>query len=993
MLRAKLKVSIQRITEILCLLSVIASPTVAVVSADEAVANNEQALLTNVRQLIFEGRRSGEGYFSADGASMIFQSEREPGNPFYQMYVLDLETGDTQRVSPGTGKTTCGWIHPQGHKVLFASTHSDSQALAKQNDELEKRSQGKGQRYAWSFDEHYEIYERALEGGQPRALTSSRGYDAEGSWSPDGKRIAFASNRDAYQRELTAKEQEIFARDKSYFMDIYIMNADGTDVQRLTQVPGYDGGPFFSPDGRRLVWRRFAPDGKTAEVWSMNTDGSDQRQLTRLGVMSWAPYYHPSGDYLIFTNNALGYANFELFIVDVEGRAKPVRVTNTDGFDGLPVFTPDGKRLAWSSSRTPDRKAQIFMADWNDAEARRLLNLASSARGTSTVDTAAKVATPDLQRTSAPITTDDLRLHVNYLASEALAGRFTGSPGEKLATAYVANVFKFLGLQPAGDAGTYFQSFKFTSGVSLGEGNRLALQQPTGGKQLIVDQDWRPLALSQNGSVEAAEIAFAGYGIVAPAGNGFAQHNDYEDLDIEGKWVMLLRYMPEDISAEHRQHLVNYTDLRYKAMLARDHGARGVILVSGPNAQVKSQLMKLSTDTMVAGTSIAAISITDAVADRILQAANQDLQSLQDNLDSGQPAKGFVIPAVTLSAAINLRQEQGRGRNVLARLAAQEGTSDSMVIIGAHVDHIGRGSPESLADGEQRNAVHYGADDNASGVAALLEIAQYLADQQARGKLKLKHDLLFAAWSGEELGTIGSQYFVKQLANAGAQRDPASRAISAYLNMDMIGRMDRHVYLQGIGSSPLWSGEIERRNAPIGLPIVTQSDSYLPTDATSFYLQGVPILSAFTGAHADYNTPRDTADKLNYEAVAKIARLMALISRGVAMRDELPVYVAMEKPTAKMSRRNLRAYMGTIPEYGSTDVQGVKLNGVAKGGPAETGGLQAGDVIVELAGRKVDNIYDYSYGLNALKVGQPVTVVVQRAGQRMSFSITPTSRE
>ncbi len=975
------------------LLIPLAALTPSVAGDTKPTVNNEQALLANARQLIFEGRRSGEGYFSADGARMIFQSEREPGNPFYQMYVLDLETGDTQRISTGIGKTTCGWIHPQGHKVMFASTHSDPNARDKQKDELDKRAQGKGQRYAWSFDEHYEIYEVALEAGAPKKLTSSPGYDAEGSWSPDGKRIAFASNRDAYLRELTAEEQAIFARDKSYFMDLYVMNADGTDVQRLTHAPGYDGGPFFSPDGRRLVWRRFAKDGKTAEVWSMNGDGSDQRQLTRQGVMSWAPFYHPSGDYLVYTNNMHGYANFELFIVDVEGRSKPVRVTHTDGFDGLPVFSPDGKRLAWASARTPDRKAQIFIADWNDAEARRLLNLTSTAQGTRLETASTDVSIPDPHQTSAPIVPADLRMHVNYLASEALEGRRTGTRGEQLATAYVAAVFEFLGLQPAGDDDSYFQAFDFTSGISVGVDNRLMLQQSGDSRRLIVGQDWLPLSLSQSGTVEDVSIVFAGYGIVAPAAGGFAAHNDYAGLDIQGKWVMLLRYLPEGISAQHRQHLSYYADLHYKAMLARDHGARGIVLVSGPNAKVKNQLVTLSADAGVAGTSIAAISVTDAVAAQILSAANRDLQALQDTLDEGKSVEGFAVPQVKLGAVINLRQDKSMGRNVLARLAAREPVSDSMVIVGAHVDHIGRGSAESLAGDEQRNDVHYGADDNASGVAALLEIAQYLVDQNKRGRLKLRHDIVFAAWSGEELGTIGSQYFTKQLSKPGTSSNQPSRPVIAYLNMDMIGRMERHVYLQGTGSSPLWSGEIERRNVPIGLPIVTQSDSYLPTDATPFYLHGVPILNAFTGAHPDYNTPRDTADKLNYEAAAKIARLVALITRSVASRDEAPVYLAMEKPTAKMSRRNLRAYMGTIPEYGSADVRGVKLNGVAKGGPAETGGLQAGDVIVELAGRKVENIYDYTYGLNALKVGQPVEVVVQRAGQRVSVSVTPSSRE
>jgi Tol biopolymer transport system component len=975
-------------------LSMVASLTAQTAGGAESpegsqVAGNEARLLSHTRQLIFEGRRSGEGYFSADGAWMIFQSEREPGNPFYQMYLMDLETGDTRRLSPGYGKTTCGWIHPDGDRVMFASSHEDPEARAKQAEELDKRAKGQGSRYAWSFDEHYDIYQADLEGAALTNLTRSPGYDAEGSWSPDGRLIAFASNRHAYTEALSKEEQKAFGHDKSYFMEIYLMNADGSGVRRLTHSPGYDGGPFFSPDGGRIVWRRFTVDGTKAEVWTMKVDGSDQRQITRLGVLSWAPYYHPSGDYIIFTTNRHGYGNFELYMVDSQGLGEPVRVTETPGFDGLPVFSPDGGRLAWASSRTADHKPQIFIADWDDAEARRLLGLDEAGR---TAGAAAAPPAPDLSDTAAQIRPEDLRLHVSYLADKALGGRLTGTAGERLATAYVARVFESLGLEPAGVDGSYFQPYEFTAGVSLGEGNRLVLRDANGSHAHPVDQEWRPLAFSGQGPVEAGEVVFAGYGIVAPASDRFPAYDAYTGLDVKGRWVMVLRYMPEDISPEHRQHLSNYTGLRYKAMLARDKGARGLIVVSGPNAQVQEQLVKLTFDAALAGTSMAAISANDALADALLAGSGRSLKALQDALDGGEPVPGFVLPGVTLEAVVDLHQEHRTSRNVLARLPAKEGKAAPMLVVGAHVDHIGNGvGLGSLADKDEQGMVHPGADDNASGVAGMLEIAQYLADQQARGRLGLKRDVLFAAWTGEELGLLGSGHFVKQLTGSG--RPELSEQVAAYLNLDMIGRLDKKLYLQGMGSSSVWAGEVERRNVPVGLPVLPQKDSYLPTDATSFYLEGVPVLSAFTGAHADYNTPRDTAERVNYEGAARVARLMGLLARGVATADASPDYIAMEKPAATASRANLRAYLGTIPEYGEIDITGVKLNGVAKGGPADKGGLRAGDIIVALAGRRIENIYDYTYALNAVKVGQPVVITVQRDGRALKLEVIPGSRE
>ncbi len=335
----------------------------------------EDQFLSNTQQLITESLRSGEGYFSADGSRFIFQSEVPGDNPFYQIYVRDLATGATNRVSPGIGLTTCSWIHPTLDRVMFSSTHEDPDALNKQAEEIRIRESGVDRPYGWDYDRHYEIYQADADGSNIINLTNSDGYDAEGSYSSDGSKILFASNREAYSRTLTQAEQKLFDDDSSYFMDLFVMDADGSNVKQLTNSPGYDGGPFFSPDNSKVVWRRFNPDGNSAEIWTMDIGGGNQRQLTSDAMVAWGPYYHPSGDYIIYSSNVLGHANFELFLIDAEGTNTPVRVTNTDGTDILPVFSPDGARLAWSTTRTPDGTSQIHMGDWNHGHALELLGL------------------------------------------------------------------------------------------------------------------------------------------------------------------------------------------------------------------------------------------------------------------------------------------------------------------------------------------------------------------------------------------------------------------------------------------------------------------------------------------------------------------------------------------------------------------------------------------------------------------------------------------
>lgn len=939
--------------------------------------------ISGARQLTFEGVRAGEGYFGADGSRMIFQSEREPDNPFYQMYVLDLETGDVERISTGVGKTTCGWLHPDGRTALFASTQFDPEAAAKMQAELDFRASGETRRYSWDYDPTYEIVATDLETGGYVRLTDAPGYDAEGAYAPDGARIVFASNRHAYANDLSVADAERLERDPAYFMDLYVMDADGSNVRRLTDAPGYDGGPFWSADGTQITWRRFSEDGARAEIYTMNGDGTGERRVTDLGVMSWAPFFHPSGDYIVFATNLEGFANFELYLVDALGTREPVRVTHRERFDGLATFTPDGRTISWTSNATPAGTSQIFLADWDHEQALELL-AAAPVRA---------AAADGLAGTEAAITPEDARLHVEALTTDAMAGRLTGTEGERLATAYVADVFGALGLAPAGDDGTFFQSFDFTAGVALGSANAMSLSIDGEASPLALDETWRPLAFSKMGAVEETGVAFAGYGLVAPEDTTGPAVDSYGTLDVAGRWVLVWRGMPGDLAAARRTYLSRFADLRYKASVAKSRGAVGVIFTPPPRAGFADRLPALTYEAISGEAGISAVAVDRATGAAVLSILGDEVASITEALDAGESVARDLI-GVAVEAAVDLDFETRTGRNVLGRLEL-DGADDGglpPLVIGAHVDHLGRGETSgSLADASERGRIHPGADDNASGVAALIEVAQKLAAERDEGRLEGARDLVFAAWSGEELGLLGASHFVDALiAEAGA--DDLADLVSAYLNMDMVGRLEDRLVVSGLASATVWPREIERRNAVVGLPIVTSDDTYLPTDSTPFYLARVPILAFFTGAHGDYHRPADTADKLNYEGLADVARLVALIARSRAATADEPVYVEVAPPDTG-GRRMSNVFLGTIPDYAGEGQQGVPLSGVVKDGPAEEAGLMGGDVVVGLAGQELANIYDLVRTLNGLTPGEEVEIVVERDGTLETLAITPRVRE
>ncbi len=789
----------------------------------------------------------------------------------------------------------------------------------------------------------------------------------------------FCSLRGAFPLEkLPPQDRERYGKDAAWFGDIYIMNADGSNVRRLTTEPGYDGGPFFSPDGQRIVWRHFEENGMIADVWTMKLDGSDKKRVTDFKSMSWAPFYHPSGKYFIFTSNKLGFENFELFIVDAAGEHEPVRVTFTPGFDGLPVFSPDGKKLCWTSGRTGDGKSQLFVADWNDDAARAALGAAPKQAQAQASSTAA----PKTDAFSSEISAGDLRKEVEWLADEKREGRMTGSAGAQETAKWLANYLRDNGLKSFAE--NYALPFQFNAGERiLPEKTRLEVS----GTVAKLDTDFRPLAFSENGEANG-DVVFAGYGLVVP-GEGAARYDSYAGLEVKDKIVLILRYVPEGVDPARRAALNRYSGLRYKAMLARERGAKGVLVVTGPNSPNAGQLLALNNDNTNASSGIVVASISGAIADSLLAPSGKKLKELQTGLDQENPHAegGFVLPKVKVTLACSVEHLKKSDQDVVGYFPPGPG-SDEYILVGAHYDHLGRGGTSSLERTGEENKIHPGADDNASGTAWTMELVAALAKERSEHPEKFRRGVIFAFWSGEEIGIIGSAAF--------CEKPPVPlEKIAAYVNADMVGRLrDNKLTIQGVGSSHAWRKLLEKRNVAAGFSLTLQDDPYLPTDVTSFYTKNVPVLNFFTGAHDDYHRPTDTAEKLNYEGLERIAKFSEQLVVDLAQAPERPDLAKVERTSQEGGgRETLRAYLGTIPDYTTSDVKGVKLSGVRGASPAEKAGLKGGDVILEFAGQKIANIYDYTYALDAVKIGVPVQVVIERDGKQMTLTVTPEARK
>jgi hypothetical protein len=613
-----------------------------------------------------------------------------------------------------------------------------------------------------------------------------------------------------------------------------------------------------------------------------------------------------------------------------------------------------------------------------------LLALAVSAAGAVGVAQTASSSQTALSQT-APASTSKTRSHVETLASERFDGRLTGSPGERLAGDYIASQLKRIGAQPLPGRQGYALPFEFTAG-SRDTGSVLTL---TGAKPATFSTRTEVQALSFSDSASVtAPIVFAGYGIVVPDGQSFG-YDSYAGLDVKDKIVLVLRYFPEDADQQTRAILARYSDLRYKAMAARQRGAKAMLVVTGPRSPNAGEIVPMSFDTALSGSGIVAASISGTVASAIVastSAPERTLEALQHSLDSANPhVTGFAVPDLTITIQTVIERERQTGSNIVAYLPATTsatGIEKPWIAVGAHYDHLGRGGHgNSLARKEESGRVHAGADDNASGTAAVLAIAETLAKQPR------KRNVLLALWSGEELGLIGSSAFVAEPPVPVAQ-------IEAYFNFDMVGRMqDNKLTLQAVGTSAAWPKLIEQTNIAAGFDLQLQNDPYQPTDVATFNLASVPCLSFFTGTHPDYHRPSDTADKIDYDDLDRIVDFAAALLRRAEDLDQAPLFTKVDPPKQDgAGRAGVRVFTGTIPDY-STSAKGLLLSGVIGGGPAEQAGLQKGDVIVEIAGQSITNIYDYTYALDVLKIGVAAKVVYLRDGQRHETTLTPAARK
>jgi hypothetical protein len=577
-------------------------------------------------------------------------------------------------------------------------------------------------------------------------------------------------------------------------------------------------------------------------------------------------------------------------------------------------------------------------------------------------------------QTPAPAPTT--RAYVETLASETFAGREAGSDGERQAGDYIAAQLKRIGARPLPGQQDVFMSFDFTAGSRDG-GSQLMV----GSQRFAAPSDVVALSFSDDAAVSAPAV-FAGYGIVVPETQNFG-YDSYATLDVKDKAVVVLRYFPEDADKETKSILARYSDLRYKALAARQRGAKALLVVTGPRSPNAGQTVPITFDTALAGSGIPAASISGKAAAPLF--GSRSLESIQRELDTGNPhVAGFALDGVTVQLSTKLVREKRTARNVVAYLPATSPVTPvekPWIVIGAHYDHLGLGqNGNSLATAADAGKPHVGADDNASGSAAVLAVVEAFARRPVR-----RRHLAVALWSAEEMGLIGSSAFVNK------PPVPASE-IAAYLNFDMVGRMqDNKLAVQATGSSVIWASLIERANVAAGFNLSLQADPYQPTDVATFNQASVPSLNFTTGAHLDYHKPSDTADKINYEDLDRIAEFATAIAARVMETDQAPQFVKVDQSSQTINRTGVRVFTGTVPDY-AADAKGLLLGGVIGGGPAEKAGLQKGDVIVEIAGQTIANIYDYTYALELLKIDQPVKVVYMRGTERRETTLTPSAR-
>ena len=879
--------------------------------------------LKDLKQLTFGGENA-EAYWSFDGTQLTLQAHQGEGCD--QIYHLRPGAAPT-RVSNGKGSTTCSYFLPGDQEVIYASTQLAGDACPPKPD----HSQG----YVWALYDSYEIFRANADGSNIRQLTHSPGYDAEATVCKKDGSIVFTSVRDGD-------------------IELYRMNADGTGVRRLTHSPGYDGGAFFSDDCSKLVWRASRPKGAALEefrgllaqhlvrptkleLYVGDADGSNATQVTYLNAASFAPFFYPGAQRIIFSSNHADPQGreFDLWAINTNGTGLE-RITTAPGFDGFPMFSPDGKTLAFSSNRaTPpgQHDTNVFLARWDAQPTNQI-----------TEETGA----------------DRVQRDIAWLADPAREGRGLGTQGLTAAGEFIEQRLQALGLLPAGEKGTYRDYFEVAKHVLVGKESSLSLAGTT-----LASDVFQPLASSAPGKADG-ELLLANYGVVAKE----LKVDDYRGLSTKGKIVVVRRFVPETPAFREPGDQRRYGDLWYKAVTARMAGAAGLIIVDSPVAPPNNKAWQAPDEAKFPAlirenygdAGIPVVVVKRSAFDGVLKQLEQHKRVLG-------------------SLNVALTYEKQAAFNVIGRVAANAPAAERIpgqLVIGAHYDHLGYGGVHSLAP--ESTAPHLGADDNASGVAGILEIAKAL-----KSAPKLKQDVLIMAFSAEESGILGSSHLVHEPPPG---LDPKN--FRAMLNLDMIGRLrDNQLTVLGAKTATEWQSLVTAACERERLECALGSDGYGPSDQTSFYSAGVPVLHFFSGSHGDYHKPSDTAERINAGGAAQIAQLVTDIAQTVTDLPGPLGFRAVAPEAPKGDVRSFNASLGTLPDYaGPSDGGGVLLAGVRPGSAADKAGLRRGDTLIALGKTELKSLHDFMFVLNGSKPGQTVTARVKRDGKVVELQVT-----
>lgn len=566
------------------------------------------------------------------------------------------------------------------------------------------------------------------------------------------------------------------------------------------------------------------------------------------------------------------------------------------------------------------------------------------------------------------ITSSEVSAHIKYLASDELAGRFPGTEGDRLTREYIVKELEQYGIKPAGTDG-YLQPFEYISEVKMGANNNFSLT--TGESLGKAGENYIPVYLSGNGTA-TAEVVFVGYGINAPELN----YNDYSGIDLKGKIALMLMFSP-GYSNPHDNPFGKYERLRIKCAAAKEQGAIGVIVIKGPESG-EDELIRLRMFGPGENMNIPIVNVKRDFVEYIFTSEKRPgLLQIQKSIDSLRVPQSFDYKGGTAQITTDLVYIKANTGNIIGMIEGKDPVlKNEYILIGAHMDHLGDGLKYGSLHDSHEAEIHNGADDNASGTAGVLELAEYFSSK----KKDLKRSVIFMWFSGEEAGLIGSAHFVK------------SELFSKYkivsmINLDMIGRLtDNKLTIGGTGTSSIWTPLLDSLNKSLGFTTAYNKDGYGPSDHASFYGKDIPVLFFFTGLHKDYHRPSDDWQLVNSDGEVKILEMVAGVVNYVDKMSNSVDFVKVQEEKKENTNMGFRVTMGVIPDYSSTK-EGLEITGVKKGSVAETAGLQGGDVITKLGQYEIKNIYDYTDALSKFKPGEETEVTYLRGVETVTAKI------